>query len=171
MLLCIVTLFDRKFNGNNVIQSLSNKTATNQAFVVNVIQGVYPIELFHTVDNGQPSCILQFMSDVMTLQPIVAPDITCCAQHLPGSPFTVRVWPSSPCASLSIIAAISLWTAGVVSTFEIATKDLYGNLLESWDNPWHVYMTSTIPAVRTDCSRTRALGGNIQASCDSLIVF
>ena len=164
MNVCNVIQLNRKFNGRIGIQSLSRNAATSyQAFSVGVIPGVYPIELFHTVDNGQPSCKLQYMSEIMPLQPILAPDITCCDQHLPGSPFTIRVWPSSPCASLSVITALSLWTAGVVGTFEIATKDLYGNLIESWDNPWHVFMTSTTPAVRTDFSRARALGGNQHA--------
>jgi hypothetical protein len=142
----------RKFDQRIVIHKNSNDAVTTkQTALISVVQGFYPIELHHIIDGGQPSCALQFTSDVMPLQSIVAPDISCCVQHLSGSPFLQNVRSSSPCAALSVItASTSLWTAGSVGTVEITMKDVYGNFLDSWDNRWHVFMSSTSPAALTE---------------------
>ncbi len=153
----------RKFDERILIQSLSNDTTTTKQSAVAVFQGVYPIELYHNIDGGQPSCSLQFMSDTMPLQSIVAPDISCCAQHLPGSPFSVKVRPSSPCATLSVVSpTTSLWTAGSVCIVEITTKDVYGNFLDTWDNRWHVFMASTNPVATKEFSRVPVMEGKKQ---------
>ncbi len=150
----------RKFDDAVVVQYILNEPTITKQYVVNVIQGVYPIELLHSVDSGQSKCTLQYMSEIMPLQPIVAPDISCCAQHLPGSPHNVQVRPSGPCAALSAISLMaSLWTAGVVGSIEISTKDMYGNFVGSWDNRWHVFMTSAIPLAVKEFSREKTYGG------------
>jgi hypothetical protein len=96
----------------------------------------------------------------MSLQPITAPDIMCCPQHLPGSPYNIKVRPSSPCATLSVIStAVSIWTAGIVGSIEVVTRDVYGNALDTWDNNWHVYMTSSIPVEVKEFSREAIRGG------------
>jgi hypothetical protein len=96
----------------------------------------------------------------MPLQPISAPDITCCAKHLLGSPYNVKVRPSIPCAALSVItSATSIWTSGSVGTLDIAAKDSYGNLLDNWDNKWRVYMTSASPVAANEFSIQSFWGG------------
>jgi hypothetical protein len=151
----------RKFDHITVISSAAKETAVSaQTFVVHVVQGLYSIEFYHNIDRRQSSCSLLYMSNIMPLQPIMAPDILCCAQHLPGSPHNVKVRPSNPCATLSVLStATSIWTAGVAGTIEIVTKDLYGNVLDTWDNNWHVFMTSSIPAVVKVFLRERIRGG------------
>lgn len=165
----------RKFDERILIQSLWNDTTSTKQSAVAVFQGVYSIELYHSIDVGQPSCSLQFMSDTMPLQSIVAPDISCCAQHLPGSPFSVKVKPSSPCATLSVITTTtSLWTAGSVCIVEITTKDLYGNFLDTWDNRWHVFMASTNPVASKEFSRVPVMEGKTQVPlllCHSTYFF
>jgi hypothetical protein len=142
------------------VQYISNEPTIAKRYVVDVIQGVYPIELLHSIGSGQSNCTLQYMSDIMPLQPIAAPDISCCAQHLQGSPHNVQVRPSGPCAALSAISLMaSLWTAGVVGSIEISTKDMYGNFISSWDNRWHVFMTSAIPLTVKEFSREKIYGG------------
>jgi hypothetical protein len=158
--------FFRTFDDRIIMQTILNETATKQ-HIVHVAEGMYPIQMLHSIDGGQPSCDLQYMSNTMPMQPIAAPDITCCAQHLPGSPYIVKVQPSSPCAALSVIAsATSIWTAGVVGTIDIAAKDSYGNLLNTWDNKWRVYMTSASPVAVNEFSIQPIFGGK-----DHLVYF
>ena len=150
----------RKFDDAVVVQFILNEPTITKQYVVNVIHGVYPIELLHSIDSGQSKCTLQYMSEIMPLQPISAPDISCCAQHVSGSPHNVQVRPSGPCAALSAISLVaSLWTAGVVGSIEISTKDIYGNFAGAWDNRWHVFMTSAIPLAMTEFSREKIHGG------------
>ncbi len=131
-----------------------------RSVLISVSQGLYPIELYHTIDDGLPSCTLQFMSDMVPLQSIVDPDISCCAEHLPGSPFLINVRSASPCASLSVITTTtSLWTAGSVCTVEIITKDVYGNFVDTWDNRWHVFMLSTSPVASKEFASIPVWGG------------
>ena len=154
----------RKFDDRIVIQNLSNDAVTTmQSALVSVFQGLYAIELHHNIDDGQPSCSMQFMGDAIPLQHVTAPDISCCAQHLPGSPFLINVRSSVPCATLSVItSATSLWTAGSVCTIEITTKDVYGNFLDTWDNRWRVFMTSTNPVAVKEFVRVRVWEGKLQ---------
>ena len=150
----------RTFDDRIIIETLSNETTTTNQYVVQVIQGVYPIQLLHGINNGQTSCSLQYMSDTMPLQPIAAPDATCCAQHVAGSPYMINVRPSSPCAALSVIsAATSLWTAGVVGTVDISMKDLYGNFVDTLENRWHMLMVSSGPVAIKEFSRVAIHSG------------
>jgi hypothetical protein len=149
------------------LQILANETADRKRWaVVDSDEGLHPIELYHVIENHKPSCTLQYMSDSIALQPVAVPDVICCNHHLPGSPHTVRVVPSSPCATLSLISATAtLWTAGVTGVIEIASKDIYGNFLETWDDKWCVYMTSVSPAAQVDFSSERLWGGNVIIGC------
>jgi hypothetical protein len=150
----------RTFDDRIIIETLSNETTTTNQYIVQVVQGVYPIQLLHGINNGQTSCSLQYMSDTMPLQPIAAPDATCCAQHVAGSPYVINVRPSSPCAALSVIsAATSLWTAGVVGTVDISMKDLYGNFVDTLENRWHMLMLSSGPVAIKEFSRVAIYSG------------